>query len=398
MAADGRRRDVLDRWSPPVLRAGAGSPAEINLRAGDLANMGLARAANLPVVIVGDIDRGGVFAGLFGCLALLDPDDQRLVSAFLINKFRGDPGILRPGLDELRDRTGRPTIGVLPWRRRLRIDVEDSLALEAPREAGEPPRGPDALEVAVVRLRWMSNFTDVDALAAEPGVAVRFTRSASDVERSDLVVLPGTRATVHDRAALRADGLDVALARRAARGAPVLGVCGGYQMLGGRIEDDVESRSGVTQGLGLLPVETRFGEEKILRRRAGVAPWLGGAPAAGFEIRHGRVTRTGGDALLETETGDEGCRHGAVIGTSSHGLLEGDDVRRALLGWAAAAAGRRWLPGDTPFAVVRERRLEAIGDLVADHVDTDALAALIDGGPPPGLPVLETRSVEWAAP
>ena len=393
----GALEDLRSRFDVVVCE-GAGSPAEINLRAGDLANMGLARAANLPVVIVGDIDRGGVFAGLFGCLALLDPDDQRLVSAFLINKFRGDPGILRPGLDELRDRTGRPTLGVLPWRRRLWLDVEDSLALEAPREAGEPPRGPDALEVAVVRLRWMSNFTDVDALAAEPGVAVRFTRSPSDVERADLVVLPGTRATVDDLAALRADGLDVALARRAARGAPVLGVCGGYQMLGGRIEDDVESRSGVTQGLGLLPVETRFGEEKILRRRAGVAPWLGGAPAAGFEIRHGRVTRTGGDALLETETGDEGCRHGAVIGTSWHGLLEGDDVRRALLGWAAAAAGRRWLPGDTPFAVVRERRLEAIGDLVADHVDTDALAALIDGGPPPGLPVLETRSVEWAAP
>ena len=209
--------DLRERFDV-VICEGAGSPAEINLRDGDLANMGLARAADLPVVIVGDIDRGGVFAGLFGCLALLEPEDQRLVSAFVINKFRGDLGILQPGLEMLERLTGRPTLGVLPWRRRLWLDVEDSLALEAPREAGEPPIGPDALDVAVIRLRWMSNFTDLDALAAEPGVAVRFTRSPADVARADLVVLPGTRATVEDLAGLRTDGLDAALADRAARG------------------------------------------------------------------------------------------------------------------------------------------------------------------------------------
>jgi adenosylcobyric acid synthase len=388
--------DLRSRFDVVVCE-GAGSPAEINLRAGDLANMGLARAADLPVIVVGDIDRGGAFAGLFGCLALLEPADQRLIAAFLVNKFRGDVGILRPGLDDLRERTGRPTLGVLPWRRGLWLDVEDSLALEGARDVGAPPLGPDALEVAVVRLRWMSNFTDVDALAAEPGVTVRFTRSPADVARADLVVLPGTRATVEDLDGLRADGLERPLAERARRGRPVLGICGGYQMLGDEILDGVESRRGAVRGLGLLPVGTRFEPAKILRRSAGVAVAFGDAPAAGYEIRHGRVRRGAGAPLLETADGDEGCRRGSVLGTSWHGVLEGDALRRALLSWVADLTGRRWRPGAEPFAAVRERRLDAVGDLIADHVDQDALDAIIEGGPSPGLPTLETRAVAPAA-
>src|SRR3954466_8793032 len=210
-----------------VVCEGAGSPAEINLRAGDLANMGLARAANLPVVLVGDIDRGGVFASLYGTLALLDPDDQALIAGFLINKFRGDESILAPGLEQLRALTGRPTFGVLPWLDGPFIDAEDSLALRG----GEAHAG--TLDVAVIRLRWMSNFTDVDALAAEPGVSVRYTRSAADVARADLVGLPGTKATVEDLNGSREAGLDRALQEREG---PTLGICGGYQMLGRAIE------------------------------------------------------------------------------------------------------------------------------------------------------------------
>jgi adenosylcobyric acid synthase len=292
--------------------------------------------------------------------------------------------------------TGRPTLGVLPWRRRLGIDAEDSLALEAPREAAEPPVGRDALEVAVIRLRWMSNFTDLDALAAEPGVDVRFTRSPADVARADLVVLPGTRATVEDLGRLRADGLDAALRARAARGGAILGICGGYQMLGRRIVDEVESGSGEVAGLGLLPADTVFREEKILRRRAGTAADFGGAPAAGFEIRHGRVEPDGGAPLIRTGEGDEGCRVGGTIGTSWHGLLEGDALRRALLSWAAEIAGRRWLPGTRPFAEVRERRLDAVADLIEQNLDTAALEALIAGGAPAGLPVVESRAVAAA--
>src|SRR5947208_3143893 len=205
-----------------------------------------------------EIGRGVVFASLYGSLSLLEPDDQALVAGFVINKFRGDDTILAPGLEQLHALTGRPTLGVLPWLEGMWLDAEDSLALEAPRPEAAAALGGDTLEVAVVRLRWMSNFTDVDALTAEPGVSVRFTRSPADVERADLVLVPGTKATVEDLERLRAGGLDAALARRAAAGDPILGVCGGYQMLGEAIEDEVESRRGTVAGLGLLPVRTRF--------------------------------------------------------------------------------------------------------------------------------------------
>jgi adenosylcobyric acid synthase len=377
-----------------VVCEGAGSPAEINLRAGDLANMGLARAADIPVVLVGDIDRGGVFASLYGSLALLEPDDQALVAGFVINKFRGDDTILAPGLEQLHALTGRPTLGVLPWLEGMWLDAEDSLALEAPRPEAVAALGGDTLEVAVVRLRWMSNFTDVDALTAEPGVSVRFTRSPADVERADLVLVPGTKATVEDLERLRAGGLDEALARRAAAGDPILGVCGGYQMLGEAIEDEVESRRGTVAGLGLLPVRTRFAVDKRLRRVSGTVALAGGAPATGYEIRHGEPSRHGGEAIIDDgSAAGEGCAVGAVLGTSWHGLLEGDAVRRGLLAWVAARRGRRWLAGTEPFAAVRERHLDRLGSLISEHVDVAALEAVIEGGAPAGLPVVESGLV-----
>jgi adenosylcobyric acid synthase len=374
-----------------VVCEGAGSAAEINLRDGDLTNLGLAREAGLPVLLVADIDRGGVFASLFGTLALLDPADQAHVAGFAINKFRGDAGILAPGLADLEARTGRPTLGVLPYVEDLWIDAEDSLALEAaPPEAPAAP-GADTLDVAVLRLRWISNFTDLDALATEPGVRVRFTRSPADVARADLVVVPGTKATVEDLERLRAAGLDRALAARAAAGDPILGVCGGYQLLGERIADAVESRRGVVEGLGLLPVWTEFAAEKLLRRRSGRCAWLG-TEASGYEIRHGRLTRHGGEPLLHGDDGEpEGCRAGAVLGTSWHGALEHDALRRALLAWVAERRGRRFVPGSVAFAALREARLDALGDLVAEHLDTAALAALIEGGVPSDLPTLATE-------
>jgi adenosylcobyric acid synthase len=366
-----------------VVCEGAGSPAEINLRDSDLVNLGLARAAGLPVIVVADIDRGGVFASLVGTLALLEPPDQAHVAGFVVNRFRGDRSILEPGVERLEELTGRPVLGVLPYVEGLWMDAEDSLALDA---APAPPAGADTLDVAVLRLRWISNFTDADALAAEPGVRVRFTRSPADVERADLVVVPGTKATVEDLERLRAAGLDRALAARAAAGAPILGVCGGYQLLGERIEDEVESGRGALAGLGLLPVSTRFEPDKLLRRRRGRCAWLG-TGASGYEIRHGRVTRHGGDALF----GDEGCRRGAVVGTSWHGALEGDDFRRAFLAWVAELRGRRFVAGAEPFAARRARRLDALGDLVADHLDTARLAELIEDGPPADLPTLTTE-------
>jgi adenosylcobyric acid synthase len=380
--------DLRERFDVVVCE-GAGSPAEINLRDADLTNMWLAREADLPVVIVADIDRGGVFASLFGTLALLDAADQAHVAGFVINKFRGDGGILAPGLGQLEARTGRPTLGVLPYVDDLWLDVEDSLALEGRR--AEAPTTGDTLDVAVVRLRWMSNFTDADALAAEPGVRVRFTTSPADVERADLVVVPGTKATVEDLERLRASGVAEALAGRAARHRPILGICGGYQLLGERIDDDVESRRGSVAGLGLLPVRTAFAPDKVLRRRAGRSPLLA-SDVGGYEIRHGRVERHGGELLLVADDGEpDGCIVDGVIGTSWHGVLEHDAFRRALLARVAAARDRRFVPGTTAFADARAARHEALGDLVADHVDTERLRALIAGGAPSGLPTIETE-------
>jgi adenosylcobyric acid synthase len=379
-----------------VVCEGAGSPAEINLRHADLTNMGLARAAELPVVLVADIDRGGMFASLFGTLALLEPADQAHIAGFVVNKFRGDESILAPGLAQLEQLTGRPTLGVLPHVEDLWMDVEDSLALDAPRP--EAPALADTLDVAVIRMRWMSNFTDVDALAAEPGVRVRFTRSAADVERADLVVVPGTKATVEDLARLRSSGLDRALIARARAGDPILGVCGGYQLLGEHIDDDFESGDGLVGGLSLLPVKTVFERDKLLRARGGHCAWLD-TPAGGYEIRHGRVSAAntgadtgGGESLFTADDGEpEGWRAGAVLGTSWHGVLEHDAFRRALLQWVAGVRGRRFVPGGGSFAAAREARLDVLGDLVGEHLDTDRLVALIEGGVPTELPSVATE-------
>jgi adenosylcobyric acid synthase len=381
----------LRRRFDVVICEGAGSPAEINLRENDLANMGLARAADLPVLLVGDIDRGGLFASLYGTLALLSPEDQSLVAGFLVNKFRGDPEVLAPGLARMTELTGRPFLGTLPWISGLGLDGEDSLTLDAPRPV-KPPLGRDVMRVAVARLGRISNFTDFDALAHEPGVSVRFTESAEEIMAADLAVLPGTKATVDDLKLLRTRGLDRAFAERANRGLPTLGICGGYQMLGGRITDGVESGEAETIGLGLLPVETFFEEEKVLGRPEGRASGFGDAGISGYEIHHGRVRRHGGGPLFKIGDDTEGCLSGTTLGTSWHGVLESDGFRRALLLWVAGERGLDWTPGEESFASARESQLEKLGDLVADHVDREALMRMIDEGQPFGLPVVRLQA------
>ncbi|WP_412126534.1 cobyric acid synthase [Streptomyces xinghaiensis] len=374
-----------------VICEGAGSPAEINLRRHDIVNMGLARAAGLPAVVVGDIDRGGVFASFFGTTALLSRADQALVAGYVVNKFRGDASLLEPGLDMLRGLTGRQVLGVLPYAHGLGIDEEDGLRLSlrgAVREsAAGPPCGEEVLRIAVAAVPLMSNFTDVDALAAEPGVLVRFADRPEELADADLVVLPGTRGTVRALAWLRERGLAEAVARRAAEGRPVLGICGGYQMLGERIEDEVESRAGTVDGLGLLPLRVRFAVEKTLARPAGEAL---GEPVAGYEIHHG-VAGVADDAEPFMTDGRgralDGCRAGSVWGTHWHGSLESDAFRRAFLRRVARDAGRRFVPApDTAFGELREEQLDRLGDLVEEHADTGALLRLIEEGAPPDLP------------
>ncbi|MFF1689935.1 cobyric acid synthase [Streptomyces sp. NPDC058254] len=367
-----------------VICEGAGSPAEINLRRTDIVNMGIARAARLPVLVVGDIDRGGVFASFFGTTALLAPEDQELLAGYLVNKFRGDVSLLEPGLDMLKDLTGRPTYGVLPFQHGLGIDEEDGLRVSLRGSVRESqtaaPVGEDVLRVAVCAVPLMSNFTDVDALAAEPGVVVRFVDRAEELVDADLVVVPGTRGTVKALQWLRERGLADALARRAAEGRPVLGICGGFQLLGNSIEDDVESRLGTVDGLGLLPVRVRFEREKTLARPVGEAL---GERVEGYEIHHGVAEVNAGEAFLD------GCRVGPVWGTHWHGSLEADGFRRAFLREVAAAAGRRFIPApDTSFGALREEQLDRLGDLIEEHADTDALWRLIESGAPSGLPFI----------
>ncbi|MFT4296817.1 MAG: cobyric acid synthase [Micropruina sp.] len=349
-----------------VLCEGAGSPAEINLRRGDYVNFGLARRFDLPVVLCGDIDRGGVLAAIFGTWAIVDDADRALLAGYLINKFRGDQSVLDPGLSELTRRTGLPCHGVLPWLPEVWLDGEDALAF------AHWPRIPGAsgtLRVAAVRFPRISNATDLDALAAEPGLDVIATTSPAEVADADLVVLPGSRSTLADLAWLRDRGLADAVAARARAGRPVLGICGGYQMLAQVVDDPVESARGSEPGLGLLPTRVRFGADKVLGRPTG--EWRG-HPVEGYEIHHGIVDAAGGEPFLD------GVRQGSVWGTIWHGTFENDGFRRAWLSEVAAASRSSWTPAPDAlgFRERRERMLETLADALEEHLDVEALIGL----------------------
>jgi adenosylcobyric acid synthase len=351
--ADLRRRfDV-------VLAEGAGSPTEINLLDHDIVNLRIAHEAGLPAVVVGDIDRGGVFAALYGTVALLPEHYRRLVRGFVVNKFRGDPALLGDGLRTLEERAGVPTLGVVPYVDDLRLDAEDSLAFDHPLPApvGEPAGEP--LDVAVVRFPRISNFTDVDALALEPSVGVRFVTHPGQLGDPDLVVLPGSKATVDDLAWLRAQGLAEPIVARAG---PVLGICGGFQMLGRTIHDEVESGAGDVDGLGLLDVETTFAPTKTTAQRRETVL---GHPVVAYEIRHGLTT------------GRDTADGGRVRGTALHGLFENDGFRRAYLAEVAERRGKAFVPSTVCFAEQRDAQVDRLADLLEAHLDLEAVLALV---------------------
>ena len=361
-----------------VICEGAGSPAEINLRATDLANMGLARAAHLPVVVVGDIDRGGLLAHLFGTVAVLAPEDQALVAGFVVNKFRGDPALLAPGLTQLQRLTGRPTYGVIPYSDGLWLDTEDCVSVLPHRLLGDPqpPRGRDWLRVAAIRLPRISNSTDVEALACEPGVLVRWVSDPADLADSDVVVLPGSKATVADLRWLRERGLADGVVAHARSGRPVLGICGGFQMLCRHIDDPVESGVGRVDGLGLLDADIEFAPDKTLRH------W--DTPLHGYEIHHGRVARCAAPAWFTADATTQGITDGMVFGTHWHGLLDNDTFRRQWLADAAPAAGRHGfvVADDVDVAARRDGQLDLMADLLTAHLDVDAIIGLLEDGPP----------------
>lgn len=375
----------LRRRFDVVVCEGAGSPAEINLRDGDIANLGFARAADVPVLLVGDIDRGGVLAALAGTLALLCAADQELIQGYVVNRFRGERQLLQPGLDVLSERTGLRCYGVLPNLPWLRLDAEDSLAGTAWPEPGEP-LGTEVLRVAVLRFPYASNMTDIDPLATEPGVIVRLVTRPAELSDADLVVLPGTRATLADLRWLRDRGFEPALAEHQAASRPVLGICGGYQMLGEHIEDGVESREAAAAGLGLLPVRTRFLPDKVLARPS---RQLSYGTVTGYQIHHGHVQPHGGTPFFA----DEGCQDGPVAGTTWHGLFENDEFRRSYLATVAAQAGRRFTAAQaTCFAAIREAQLDRLADALAEDLDVDGIEQIISGRPRPHA-TLELRLV-----
>lgn len=387
----GALADLRGRFDVVVLE-GAGSPAEINLMTADLVNLGLADAAGVPAVVVGDIDRGGVFAHLFGTVELLPADLRRRVRGFVINKLRGDPALLGSGPGQLQDLTGVPMLGVIPWLDGLAIDAEDSLALSSDSVwRGGGDAGGDAIDVAVLRFPRVSNFTDLDALAAEPGVSVRWVEHPSQLGDPDLVVLPGTKSTVGDLEWLRDRGFDRVIADRLGGPRPpaLLGLCGGYQMLGRRLVDDagIESVPGVTPALGLLDVETTFLAEKRTVRRRGreVAT---ATPVTGYEIHHGRVVPgDGAVAWFELEGPDgDGEPEGVldegrgIYATTLHGVLENDDFRDGLLSRVAQRREKKWCPSGVSFADVRRAQVDRVADACEAHLDLDALWRIVAEG------------------
>jgi adenosylcobyric acid synthase len=381
-----------------VVAEGAGSPAEINLQQTDLANMRIARYAKAPVLLVGDIDRGGVFASLLGTLELLEPEDRPLVRGFAINKFRGDPAILQPGLDFLVERTGVPVLGVVPYLRDLDLPEEDSLGLDRPRPTDDSS---DRVDIAVIRLPRIANFDEFAPVAAEPAVALRYVERAADLGQPDLAIIPGTKTTMADLAWLRATGLAGRLAVLSALNVPLLGICGGYQMLGRKILDPHRSESAEPEadGLGLLPVETTFATAKrtvrIRGRLLGAPGPLGsaeGAEIVAYEIHVGhtvadrslrplvRIEQRSGDPVSELDGAVSA--DGLVMGTYLHGLLENDAVRHALIDALLARRNASARSRSTPetllrrsLAVDREYELDRLAATVRASLDLRPLLA-----------------------
>ncbi|WP_327438578.1 cobyric acid synthase [Pseudomonas donghuensis] len=355
---------------PLVMVEGAGSPAEINLRAGDIANMGFAEAVDCPVILIADINRGGVFAHLVGTLELLSPSEQARVQGFVINRFRGDIALLQPGLDWLEARTGKPVLGVLPYVLDLHLEAEDGIDQRQGIKAGRQ------LKVIVPVLPRISNHTDFDPLRLHPQVDLQFIGPGQPIPPADLIILPGSKSVRGDLAQLRERGWDEAISRHLRYGGKVLGICGGLQMLGQRVEDPLglEGPAGASDGLGLLDFVTVLEAEKQLRNVAGTLQ-LEQAAISGYEI-HAGVTQ--GPALEHPAVQlDDGRADGAlsadgqIFATYLHGLFEAPPSCAALLRWAGLQEVEQ-----IDYHALRERDIERLADLVEQHLDTARLRQL----------------------
>ncbi|UVH50360.1 cobyric acid synthase [Pseudomonas sp. CBSPBW29] len=355
---------------PVVMVEGAGSPAEINLRANDIANMGFAEAVDCPVLLIADINRGGVFAHLVGTLELLSPTEQARVKGFIINRFRGDIALLQPGLDWLEARTGKPVVGVLPYVMDLHLEAEDGI------DQRQIDKAAQVLKVVVPVLPRISNHTDFDPLRLHPQVDLQFVGPGQAIPAADLIILPGSKSVRSDLAYLRANGWDTAVARHLRYGGKVLGICGGLQMLGEQVHDPLglEGPRGSSAGLGLLALSTTLEEEKQLRNVRGRL-LLEDAEVSGYEI-HAGVTSGAGLVRAAVQL-DDGRRDGAqsedgqVLGTYLHGVFEAPAACSALLRWAGLEDVQ-----EVDYHGLRERDIERLADLVEQHLDTGLLRSL----------------------
>lgn len=363
-------RTLQEQYDIIVLE-GAGSPAEINLKSQDIVNMGLARMVEAPVLLAGDIDRGGVFAALYGTLSLLEAEERPYVKGTIINKFRGDVALLRPGLQQLEELCQVPVLGVVPWME-LDLDEEDSLSSRLDARGGKAP-----LDVAVVRLPRISNFTDFDPLQRHPAVGLRYVNQPEELGRPDLVILPGTKSTLADLRWLRQSGLEAAILKLASRGTPVIGICGGYQMLGRTLSDPLEVEGGGSlDGMGLLESTTVFSAEKTTTRTAcsfpacrGLFAPLSGCPLDGYEIHMGQSER------LFTVSG-------SVLGTYLHGLFDSPQLVERLVGLLMEEKGLAWQGEESQESLwnYKQRQYDKLAQILRGSLDLMKIYEIVERG------------------
>ena len=360
-----------------IVIEGAGSPVELNLKENDIVNMGMAEIADSPVILVGDIDRGGVFAQLYGTCALLEPHEKERIVGLIINKFRGDIGLLTGGLSTLEQLTGKPVLGVVPYMD-VRMEAEDSLA-DCLQEKPSGDGTPAGIDIAVIRFPRISNFTDFQPLSGEPGVRVRYVGTMDELGSPDLIILPGTRSTMKDLGWFRECGLMEAVLGIHGKGTPVLGICGGYQMLGTRIEDpDGQEGSGFMAGLCLLPAVTVFKAEKVTRQAAGRTAVTGilsldGLPLEGYEVHQGRTFSDGASPFAVLDGAADGCVSGLVFGTYLHGLFDSDPFRRSFLEWLAVRKGVSLPDSGLNYRTGRGRQYDRAAEILRSSIDLEAV-------------------------
>ena len=378
--------DALAAENDIIVIEGAGSPAEINLKQDDIVNMGMAKLAKAPVLLVGDIDRGGVFAQLIGTVMLLEEDEKEMVKGLIINKFRGDKTILDPGIEMLEERADIPVVGVAPYMR-LQVEDEDSLT-----ERFSKDQEIGLIDLAVIRLPRISNFTDFNPFEAIPGVTVRYVETVHELKHPDVIFLPGTKNTIEDLRWLRQSGLEAAILKHAAEGKVVFGICGGYQMLGERICDPsgVES-GGEIRGLGLLPMETVFEQEKTRTRisgtfleTGGILRALSGQPFEGYEIHMGTSAwKEGAVPLIQVDEKSAGTCHGNIYGSYVHGIFDRSEAAGALVRAVGNAKGISTEDmKSVDFQAFKETQYDLLADGLRKSMDMEKIYQILNDGIP----------------